>query len=166
VARLFLAIPAVMESYAALQKDFDPLVRGRWIPPERLHLTLLFLGERFDADWIIERLEREPLSLTPPRLRGMGYFKRNKILFVRTGNPSLQRLYETLCRLIEEPSRPLEPHVTLMRMKRVVEWEAFKTLVEEYGSQTLGHLEPRLILYQSELRPEGARYTVLKAWAL
>jgi 2'-5' RNA ligase len=166
VARLFLAIPALMDAYETLQEDLDPLLRGRWVPPDRLHLTLLFLGERFDAEWIIERLDRETLSLTPPQLRGLGCFKRNKILFARTGNASLQRLYDTLCRVIEQPSRPLEPHVTLMRMKRIMEWQTFRTRLQEYETQPLGHLEPKLILYQSRLLPEGAHYTVLKEWVL
>lgn len=166
MSRLFLAVPAVMEGYEKLQEQFAPLVRGRWTPPERLHLTLLFLGERFDAEWLIERIGRESIGLAPPPLRGLGYFRRNRILFARTGNASLQRLYDTLCRAIGQPTETLEPHVTLMRFKGVREWGAFKATLREYETQSLGRLEPKLILYRSQLRPEGPLYTVLKEWPL
>ena len=41
--RLFLALPAILDDYEAIQSDFAEVLKGRWVPPENLHLTLFIV---------------------------------------------------------------------------------------------------------------------------
>ena len=162
--RLFLAVPAVLDAYGAVRERFTPLAEGRWIPSGQLHLTLLFLGDRFEADDVIARVDAVTPSFTPSALQGLGYFKRNGILFARSVNPSLAELHRRLSAAFELPWRPLEPHVTLQRVKRLQRSREFAAALHEFDETPLGVLEPVLRLYDSTLHPEGARYRVVKEW--
>jgi len=162
--RLFLAVPAVLDAYGVLQERFAPLTEGRWLPVGQLHLTLLFLGDRFAAEEVIARVDGVAPSFTPSALQGLGYFKRNGILFARSVNPSLADLHRRLSAAFEFPWRPLEPHVTLQRVKRLQRSREFYAALREFDETPLGVLEPTVRLYDSALHPEGARYRVLKEW--
>ena len=65
--RLFIAVPvtgagkALQSTQAALQRSG---VRGRFSPPEKLHITLAFLGSVDDPAPVFEALERVPVPKT------------------------------------------------------------------------------------------------------
>ena len=54
------------------------------------------------------------------------------------------------------------PHVTLMRVKTVVEKDAFYEQLDAYKNRKIGSLGSSLELIQSELHPDGARYSLIK----
>ena len=64
--RLFIAIqfsPEILDALVGVQselKSFD--VRGRYSPPENLHLTLAFIGEYGDPDRVLETMRGVPFS--------------------------------------------------------------------------------------------------------
>lgn len=151
----------------------------KWVGPERLHLTLKFLGEADEGKVpaVGEALERAAGSVGPLALRlaGVGAFPSlgaPRVLWIGVeGPPELERLHEAVEEALaelgfEREERDFHPHVTLGRARR--------------GSGGLGGAE-RLVerlevdvactaddvrLVRSVLGPEGARYSVVSSHAL
>jgi RNA 2',3'-cyclic 3'-phosphodiesterase len=148
----------------------------RWVKAGNLHLTLKFMGELpvavvDDVGHALGRAGRDtaPLALT---VQGMGVFpgiRRARVLWVGLGGriEALQSLYsrieDELAGLgLAREKRDFKAHLTLARMKGPVAPRELLTAME-----ATGNYEPRpfmarhLILFQSELRPQGAVYTPL-----
>ena len=163
--RLFLAVPARLEHYGEIKRDFDTLIEGRWTPEKQLHATLCFLGERFETAELLGRLEKIDFTIEASRITSLGFFKRSNILYAESQNASLQRLYDDITAELElSSSRGFTPHVTLMRIKKTADRPSFFKRLEQYRNRPLGRLENRVALYSSELHRDGARYTLLKEW--
>jgi 2'-5' RNA ligase len=165
----------IIDHASGLQSDLKARgLRLRWVRPRNLHLTLKFLGDIPPAvvpevGSALERASRgtEPLNLT---VQGMGAFpgiKRARVLWIGLGGQieALQLLYSSiedeLAGLgLPREKRGFKAHLTLARMKGRL---APQKLLE--AVQALGDYEPRpfrarqLILYKSDLRPQGAIYT-------
>lgn len=160
---LFLSLRASIDDYEVIQHDFSDVIKGRWTPPENLHLTLSFYGDKFTREELLEKLSSVELTLTPSILRGIGYFKKRHILFAKVDNPALEPVYQTLNTLFELPvSHTFVAHVTLMRVKEVLDAEGLERCLEHYKEKTIGTLENTPELMQSELHHEGARYSLVK----
>jgi 2'-5' RNA ligase len=140
--RLFLGIELPSQVLQPLAQTILRARRGglahaRWVDPEKLHLTLAFLGNRDPADVGLLRHELTPLlerfAPIELRLKGLGAFpslKRPKILWLGV-EPSSKRDEESLFGLeaelrqylhnrlqIEPERRPVRPHITLARGRR------------------------------------------------
>ncbi|WP_345977653.1 RNA 2',3'-cyclic phosphodiesterase [Sulfurimonas sp. HSL3-7] len=163
--RLFLALPAILDDYEAIQNDFAEALEGRWVPPANLHLTLSFFGRVDDPEALEEKLSSLKMTLTPSIIGGMGCFVRKKILFATVENPSLEALYEEVNTFFELPvRRPFVGHVTLMRFKRIVDEAKFDEALEGYRDCRIGVLGAHPLLMQSTLQPEGAKYSEIRRY--
>lgn len=149
-------------------------MRLRWVKPQSLHLTLKFLGDIpmavvADAGLALRRASRgvAPLELT---VQGMGVFpgiRRARVLWVGLGGQveALQSLYsrieDELADLgLAREKRGFKAHLTLARMKGPVAPRDLLAAVEETGNyEPRPFLARRLVLYKSDLRPQGAIYT-------
>lgn len=161
--RLFLALPAILDDYEAIQSDFAEALVGRWVPPENLHLTLSFFGSVEGPEALEEKLSSLKMKLTPSVIGGMGCFVRKKILFATVENPSLEALYEEVNAFFDLPvRRPFVGHVTLMRFKRIVDEAKFDETLERYRDCKIGSLGAHPLLMQSTLFPGGAKYSVIR----
>ena len=176
--RLFVAIELPEALRRRLWKEIAPLravdAPVRWVGPERLHLTLKFIGDVAG--------EREP-ALTgavadvaarhppvPVLLRGTGAFptsRRPRVLWVGVEpRPPLLELQSDLERTlaeegVEPEDREYHPHVTLGRVRRGVSGEALRSLaaaLEELAPRA-DHEAEAVQLMESRLHPDGARYT-------
>lgn len=127
--RLFFALwpePAVRD---AIARAGYPIARqralgGREVPPERLHLTLLFLGGATAAQQ--ERLVAGAGQVVGHafdlRLEQAGCFYRSRVFWLgaATAPARLTALWQSLCDVaalagLEPDHRPPAPHVTLVR---------------------------------------------------
>jgi 2'-5' RNA ligase len=149
----------------------------KWVTPESMHVTVLFLGEVDDRDVLpvcraVEAVAaREPSF--PLRVSGVGAFptpRRPKVVWagVTDGAEPLRRLYEQLeakmldlgCYRKEE--RGYTPHLTLGRTRseadgfalapeltKLLAWDGGRTVVTE------------VLVFSSELRRDGPEYAVL-----
>ena len=161
--RLFLALPAVLDDYQAIQDDFSKVISGRWTLPQNLHLTLSFYGDKFKQEELLQRLSSLKVELAPSMIRGLGYFEKRKILYANVENSALAPLYERLNTLFDLPTKNVfVPHVTLMRVKTVVDKDTFHEKLDAYHERQIGMLESSLELMESELHPAGARYTLVQ----
>ena len=145
----------------------------RWVAPEAIHLTLRFLGPS-QAD----QLERMKPALAaaagacPPlaaSVRGASMFPERgapRVLWVGLEAPpallTLQAACEEAARRAgyEAERRPFRAHLTLGRWRERAPRPALPAL--DLGSTMLR----RLVLFRSELRPQGARHTPLEGFAL
>ncbi len=170
--RLFVAVPLPPELKAGLARAQHQL-RDTGLPlrlshPESLHVTLAFLGERPAES--LEQLRDAVLSVGRTcgpfecRCAGLGAFpspRRARVVWAgldHVGNWAI--LHRKLVRALNEADERFQPHITLARMRGRP--ENINELARSLQRQNWGRLPvDRIVLYQSELKPEGARHTPL-----
>jgi RNA 2',3'-cyclic 3'-phosphodiesterase len=176
-ARLFVALEPAAAAKRALAGWRDELVAGsdglRPVAEQALHLTLVFLGWQYERD--VERIgalvaavgERAaggvprltPVEVKPIPPRGPRLFA----LDLEDEGERAGRLQGDLAsalegeRLYRPEKRPFWPHLTLARVKRGHRAGALRAdaLPDPF-------VAPRLTLYRSTLRPQGAVYDPLR----
>ena len=180
--RVFIAIDISEEARekiagftAALKREFSHLRVG-WEKPEKIHLTLKFLGDVDEGqlpaikDAVVKAaVGCEPFNL---RVENTGCFPspaKARILWLgladQTGN--LRRLKEALEEKtaalgFEKETRPFAPHLTVARLR---EPQKSRELVTAYMQK---HFEPvsfevsTIVIYESKLQPTGSVYAVIE----
>jgi len=161
-----------------LKKQF-PNLRVGWDKPEKLHLTLKFLGDIDDVQLgklmkAVEKTARE-ISAFKLRIAGTGVFpsqRKARILWlgVKDETENLRKLNEALENECERQglareARNFKAHLTIARLR---EPEKSKNLVAEHLRETFEAVEfeaSEIVIYQSELSPQGSRYTIVSKHA-
>jgi 2'-5' RNA ligase len=177
VVRAFVALdlePRVRQAMGELQSALRHRLAGiRFVRPEGIHLTLRFLGETTPSQ--IERLRpalAEAAAACPPgeaRLAGLGTFPERgspRVLWLGLDIPppffELQEACERAARAVGfgREGRPFRAHLTLGRWRD-------RAAQPELPDADLGatRLES-LVLFRSELRPDGAVYTPTHRFSL
>ncbi len=183
--RLFVAIEIPSEIRLKLERRTiaarPSLPKARWVKPQAMHLTLVFLGDTDDER--LPALHRElgsafaagePMTLT---VVGTGAFPprgRKRVLWVGVDADGdlggLQaRVAEAVERAagIEVERRPYHPHLTLARCKPPWPPAAAERLATELGGAPVASFSAdRGSLIASELLPSGARYRTLESYPL
>jgi 2'-5' RNA ligase len=157
----------------ALERLKREVVGVRWLSPETIHLTLRFLGastpqvlDRFATD-----VERAASSCPPceARVEGVGFFPTHgppQVIWAGLALPPEVLQLQVECERaavaagFAPEGRAFHPHVTLGRWRDRVRRPAAPTL--DLGATRLGPV----ILYKSELRPQGALHTPLRTFPL
>ena len=184
--RAFIALalePALAAEIKKVQQHLNPPGGAvRWISPEQLHLTLQFLGnvatDRLDE--LTATLRRACARTAPLQLalEGLGCFPNTRDprvvwIGIQGDLGPLRKLQEQIAQETKDfgdhgDQRAFQPHLTIGRVK-ASGFEGRKT------GQAIEHVTvPRLgdwtvhtvLLVQSELTPDGARYTTLATVAL
>lgn len=165
---------AVREGLAAVQQDLrHAKIHLRWVRPENIHLTLLFLGEtplEQIAELSTHLREADDLPAPfPVRFGGVGAFpnwSRARVVWVgaQEGREELVALHEAVRDLATEAGcrfdrKRFSPHLTVGRVagggqrfnppERLAEADGGAMLVEQFS------------LIRSELAPGGSIYTDL-----
>ena len=179
-ARLFLALdlPAPVRAALGAWRDDAIAKRGdlRAVPPEALHVTLVFLGYRPEKE--IPRIAEAAFSaatgLRAPRLAATGLRPlpprrprlfaldladedgRAAALQAATGDPLAAARY------YRPEKRPFWVHLTLARVKRGQRAEPLEAPPPPGDAFNA----TELTLYRSTLRPQGARYDALERTSL
>jgi 2'-5' RNA ligase len=183
--RTFIAFElpdAIIQTAGELQLDLK--ARGlklRWVRPQNMHLTLRFLGDiapERTAE-LAQAMRRTVRAAAPLELsiQGMGVFpglRRPRVLWIGLGGRTdeLKKLQadleEELAALeFQREHRPFTAHLTLARIDR---WIDAQQLLQ--GIEDVGGFKPRtfqaseLILFRSDLKPQGPVYTPLERIAL
>ena len=193
--RIFIGIDLDPEVRGRIARFLDGVQgfapEARWVRPESLHITLKFIGEqppeRVDA--IRERLRRIESSAFEIRFGGYGFFptaKAPRVFWIGIeARPQLAELAEKIDMAVAElgiprEDRPFSPHLTLARAggrSGSPKWRkgdgpnsAFAALEKRLAA--MGELDfggmtaHEFILYQSQLSPNGSKYTKLQRFKL
>jgi RNA 2',3'-cyclic 3'-phosphodiesterase len=161
-----------------LKKQF-PRLRVGWDKPEKLHLTLKFLGDTGEPELakLTAAVEAAARQTTAFKLRisGTGVFpnqRKARVLWlgVTDEDENLRRLNEILeseCarRGFEREKRDFKAHLTIARLR---EPERSESLAEAHLGQTFEAVEfevSEIVIYESELLPQGSRYKVVSKHA-
>jgi 2'-5' RNA ligase len=121
--RLFIAISlegAIKDSLIHLQKHWQLLgMRGHFVPPEKLHLTLAFIGEYGNPDDVMDAISTISFQPFTIQLDGAGNFHDAYWAGI-TPNESLLVCVRKICRALAEKDilydrKKFAPHITLVR---------------------------------------------------
>lgn len=178
--RLFVAIPLPAATREGLHRAAAPLRRAapdlRWTDPERLHLTIRFLGDTEEAmvgpvgDAV--RTVAAAHAAVPLVIRGAGAFptlRRARVVWAGV-EPSgrLELLHHDVEVALDAlgipvEGRPFRPHVTLARVKAPLDAEVTRALARAVRRFDFESEDPvsSLDLMQSSLTQEGSTYRCL-----
>jgi len=176
--RLFIAIEldhAAKRALGRLIERLDDLpAKVRWVRPEQMHLTLRFLGETpaEQVHQIAAAMQRAASGVEPFEfvLRNVGGFpdlRRPRVIWVGVDEPTgaLARLYDRLTAALAElgyqsQDRAFTAHITLGRVQRV---SGDCERAQAAGAPFAGpeQFAEELLLFSSELTPDGPRYSVV-----
>ena len=176
-------MPCPPDLKVALERSHSMFVglpgRVRWSRPDRVHLTLRFLGDSAVSQ--LRRLDpalREAASTSLAiRLRpaGTGAFpgwSRPRVVWIGFEPDDalgrLQQVVEGAARDVgfESEERPFHPHLTLGRVKGNEGDRSWIEAVRSWSPGTGTEVATEMVLYRSELSPEGPRYTALARYEL
>jgi 2'-5' RNA ligase len=179
--RTFLAIELPAEIRQIVADIQNKLKRScpfdiRWLKPESIHLTLKFFGNVSGDDIIaLSRVAEQhsavlaPLQLAVKKLGVFPSLQRPRVLWIGLSGETapLVTLHKKLeqgwadCGFAKE-DRPFRPHLTIGRIKSSrLDGDPVKFMAQA-GDWSAGSFRADgLVLFQSDLTPQGAIYTEL-----
>lgn len=183
VKRVFIAVK--IDPYSALKEALRQLKealsneRIRWVSPELFHVTLRFLGSISDEEMeAVKKLlsdfvvDKQAFSF---KLKGLGFFSHKgspSVIFQQVDNvDSLtllsQELKVRLKALGVTTSEKYTPHLTLGRMKKLKDRQAFQKELANWAELPERAVKVSEIrFYESELTPSGSVYRLLGSFQL
>ncbi len=178
--RTFVAVdlpPGVRGQLAGfMEKLKGSQAQVTWVKADRIHLTLKFLGNVSEdlIPAVSQALDRageamEPFTVTAGGCGAFPSMKNMRVVWVgiESGFERLQRLQRMVEDVLsglgfETEARPFKAHLTLGRVKgRTRLGRLQEALVAQKGFRTEAFDVSEIVLYKSDLRPEGPRYTPL-----
>lgn len=179
MVRLFVALRPPPLIRDALLDLCDGVPGARWQDDEQLHLTLRFLGEVDErtADDLAATLAQVVAPVPRIALSGVGRFERRgrtDTLWagVAPAEPlaHLHRKVDGACARAGLPrdTRAFLPHITVARLPRGLGQEvAIERWCARHAALSSAPFDcSHLVLYQSVLGREGARYEAVLRWPL
>ncbi len=183
VKRVFIAVK--IEPYSVLKEALRQLKealrneRIRWVAPDLFHVTLRFLGSISDekieavksllADFV---LDKQAFSF---KLKGFRFFSHKgcpSVIFQQVDNADSltllsQELKVRLKVLGVTTFEKYTPHLTLGRMKKLKDYQAFQKELANWGELPERAVDVSEIrFYESELTPSGSVYRLLGRYPL
>lgn len=152
----------------------QPGSKIKWVAAENLHVTLQFLGG-VAAETLTEvcsATERVASRIEPFDFHVRGVIcvpprGRVRMLWAGATEPAgrLVSLYEKLADALaplgfEKENRPFKPHITLARIKFAPDDTQLRDAAGQYAETQFGTvLAEELVVYSSQLKPDGPVYT-------
>jgi RNA 2',3'-cyclic 3'-phosphodiesterase len=148
----------------------------RWVPVGNIHLTLKFFGQLPENQ--VEPLTQaarqvaagqEPFQLQLTKAGAFPSLRNPRVLWLGLGGDvivlaqfyhRLEKVFATLGHVPEE--RPLHPHLTLGRLRSPAGREGLTKVLQELPApQGPAFQVGEIILFRSQLSPQGSTYTPL-----
>ncbi|MBU2063826.1 MAG: RNA 2',3'-cyclic phosphodiesterase [Candidatus Omnitrophica bacterium] len=180
VIRAFIAIDIGRELRQELKIIQDGLkqhLRGKltWVKPENIHLTLKFLGNITvtHLNYIGNTLdgiarEEKPFSVSLAQINAFPDITTPRIIWVGIDNAIaiIQDIQDKLeIRLsragFKKEAKEFYPHLTLARVKSIENRNEISKIFSQIKPKNLSADIDRIILFKSELTPQGAIYEKL-----
>ncbi len=176
--RLFVALRPPPEIRARLAATMDGVAHARWQDDDQLHLTLRFIGEveRPLAEDIAAALAQVHAEAPVVALAGVGRFERRGATTALWAGLSPHPALAALHRKVDQAciraglapeGRAYLPHITIARMARGSAGpDADRWIATHAGLASAPFALPHLVLYESVLTRDGARYEPVARWPL
>lgn len=181
--RAFVALPCPTglrsEVADGIRRWRDLPAAMKWSDPDRIHLTLRFLGDASPTalEHLHDRLadsasSADPVTLTPGTTGAFPRWERTRVVWVGfEEEAALERLAAAVERDaraagFEPEERPFVPHLTLGRVKGRRGVRAAIDAVRGWRPGSGPEEVDEMILYESELGPGGATHTPLARYPL
>jgi 2'-5' RNA ligase len=182
--RCFIAIDVpedIKNSISILIKGINHRAKGiKWVPPEKIHLTLKFLGEIKEEriKEIKDRLDsissnHRDFDISVSKIGGFPSLKNPNVLWIGIDySEDLKRLYEDVEDAMfdlgfEKENRKFFPHLTIARMKDKRDIDPIIKSLIAFKDKFFGYLKvEEILLMKSVLRPSGAEYSKIEAFKL
>ena len=174
--RAFLSVnldPGLLGEISDIQERLKIIDGIKWVAPERMHITLQFLGEITQNQVIeIENALRRPAGQLSPfsiSFRGIGAFpnvKKPRVIWlgIEEGKSKLRDIHKMIqdnLSFFEKDTR-FSPHVTLGRSKKDARLVSDETVFSADISCRNKQYVDRFYLMKSTLYPSGPVYKPLK----
>lgn len=178
--RTFIAVDLAESTLDALAempgKLSDPRANIRWVGRDNLHVTLQFLGDVAD-DLIASVCDRAAAAAA--EVEPFDFEVRGVLCIPQAGQLRMvwASIHDTTGRMaalhdaaerelsslgFEPEKRRFRPHLTLARIKHIRDPRGFRQAVEPYRDAAFGAQKAEeLVVYSSQLKPEGPVYTPL-----
>ena len=177
--RLFAALRPPPAVRAALLAAMGGVPGARWQDDEQLHLTVRFIGEVPTpiAEDVAAALSRVAAAAPTIVIEGVGSFDRRgrlDTLWARVvPDPALTALFHKVDRAmvragVAPEQRRFTPHLTLARIGRAGADAAAlaRWMADHAALRAPAWRAEHLVLYESRLGHEGARYEAVARWPL
>ncbi len=176
--RLFVALRPPPAIRAQLAATMDGVLGARWQDDEQLHITSRFIGEveRPVAEDIAAALGQIYADAPVVALHGVGRFERRGATTALWAGIAPHDALAALHRKVDQACiragltpehRAYLPHVTLARLARGAAGpDADRWIAAHAGLASAPFALPHLVLYESILTRDGARYEPVMRWAL
>ncbi|OGB67575.1 MAG: 2'-5' RNA ligase [Caldithrix sp. RBG_13_44_9] len=184
--RTFIAIPlppsvtGELKKLLAQMKSFSKGIK--WVNPESIHLTLKFLGNLSAGELSkvftgMQNIFQDPPSgfrLTAAELGAFPSLKKPRVFWVGVSGSGMETLIQ-LQKLIEDEmyrqgfpreERKFSPHLTLSRIKFADRLTELTQAFSSYNFPAVEFMVSEILIMRSELRPEGAVYSIQQKFAL
>ncbi|AKT41999.1 RNA 2',3'-cyclic phosphodiesterase [Chondromyces crocatus] len=179
--RVFVAVEPGADQLRKINSFVEKLTpkapSAKWVDPAGLHVSLAFLGDIAEErlPLVIAAAEsasalHRPLTLRLGKGGVFGAGRRPRVLWLEvTGDVDelgavrrdLEQALAMSTGYVPEMER-FEPHLTLARSRDPRGDTALETCAQMLADEDFGEVRvAELVVYQSELTPKGARYTVM-----
>ena len=178
--RVFVAVEipkGLLTALDAVQSELRQQgVRARWVRPGSIHLTLKFLGNipAGQVPDVADAMRAAVCRHSPMRLSagGIGVFpgiRRPRVIWIGLSGQTdclseLQRGLDERLSAIGFPKdeRAFRGHLTIGRFSETADYSLMAHMLTSYADKMLGGFEVReVVLFQSDLQPQGPVYTAL-----
>jgi len=180
VIRSFIAFDlpqSVLDELGRVRDEMKKDVEGvKWVNPRSIHLTLQFLGNI--SEELVEELKApidqsmegfQPLELALDRVGAFPNPRNPRVIWMGiTGQTDRLALIKQRLDTLLEPlgfkpeKRSFKPHLTLGRVKKLKNPAMLRTRLEQSAvADHRSFMVTKIVLYKSQLFPDGAQYTPL-----
>lgn len=177
--RLFIGLRPPPHIRAQLMGAMGGIGGARWQDDEQLHLTVRYAGEvdgrlADDIAAALGQIHAPPIAVS---LHGVGRFERqgrtDTLWAGVTPHDALAALHRKVDHALVHiglapEGRAYLPHITLARLPRALgaEVEVAAFLARQAGLASAAFSFDHLVLFESELTRDGARYHAVERWRL
>jgi len=174
--RVFIAIDLPDNIKERIYQEIKNIkgVRGKFVERENLHITLKFLGELQPN--VVEKIKKELENIKFQKFEievyGFGEFNNRVLWFgIKKGFDKIMELKKeidnSLKKLNFPPDNDFHPHITILRVKKILSKEEYYHTLEKMKDIEIGRfLVEDFSLKQSILRREGPLYLDIKRYPL